>query len=75
MPKPYYSTETHLACTPEAGHTCQVPSGRVCCEAGCREMAGTMWGPYWCPDHDAERIDRISGQLTALTEHTNGSHA
>ena len=63
MPEPYFSTTTHLDCTPEKGHVCQVPSGRVCDVGGCGEPAGTHWGPYWCPDHDAERIDRISASL------------
>lgn len=44
----------------DKGHICQEPSGRICIERGCEEQAGTWWGPYWCPDHDKERLDRIS---------------
>jgi hypothetical protein len=44
-------------------HICRVPSGRRCHETGCAEPAGTHWGPHWCPQHDAERINRISRQL------------
>lgn len=63
MTEPYFSTRTHLDCKPETGHVCQEPSGRMCVEAGCSESAGTRWGPYYCPDHDAARIDRISANL------------
>jgi hypothetical protein len=44
-------------------HICREPSGRVCIEKGCEEPAGTGWGPYWCPDHDVERLDNISAGL------------
>lgn len=47
------------------GHVCQRPSGRECIEPGCHALAGTTWGPLWCPEHDQERLDRISGQLDA----------
>jgi hypothetical protein len=50
------------------GHTCQKPSGRVCIEQGCSEPAGTGWGPFWCPDHDQERLDRITRQLDEIAE-------
>lgn len=39
---------------------------RTCIEAGCNEVAGTPWGPYWCPAHDEERRNRISAQLNDL---------
>lgn len=48
------------------GHVCQKPSGRDCYVDDCPEPAGTLWGPYWCPEHDRERIDRISQQLDEL---------
>lgn len=51
-------------------HTCAVPSGRICIETGCQNEAGTPWGPYWCPRHDRERLDRISAQLDALQRGT-----
>lgn len=48
------------------GHVCQEPSGRTCIESGCNEAAGTRWGPYWCPDHDRERLDRIGASLDRI---------
>lgn len=57
---------SHPKCQTAAGHVCAEPSGRVCIEAGCDKAAGTLWGPLWCPDHDAERLDRISASLEAL---------
>lgn len=51
-------SESHAKCKPV--HICQEPSGRQCCEPNCTEPAGTRWGPYWCPDHDKERLDRVS---------------
>jgi hypothetical protein len=55
---------SHPNCSTE--NTCQQPSGRVCIERGCGEEAGTLWGPLWCPDHDRERLDRISLSLDGL---------
>lgn len=48
------------------GHVCQEPSGRTCVEVECNEAAGTLWGPLWCPDHDRERLDRISASFAAI---------
>ena len=53
--------DSHPTCS--YGHVCQEPSGRVCIETGCSEAAGTWWGPYWCPTHDKERLDRVSAQF------------
>lgn len=41
-------------------HQCHIPSGRTCIEPDCPLPAGTPWGPYWCPDHDAARLNRVS---------------
>lgn len=49
-------------------HICHQPSGKECFEDGCTEPAGTLWTPHWCPDHDVERIDRISAQLLGTQE-------
>lgn len=57
---------SHPNCTRPDGHVCQEPSGRVCIEPDCTQQAGTLWGPYWCPEDDAERLDRIGGQMEAL---------
>lgn len=48
------------------GHVCAQPSGWVCIETGCQKAAGTFWGPYWCPEHDKERLDRISAQFEEM---------
>lgn len=53
-------------------HACQEPSGRVCIENGCDLPAGTHWGPYWCPDHDVERLDRITRNLEGLMAELEG---
>lgn len=43
------------------------PSGRTCVEPGCGKPAGTPWGPYWCPDCDDKRMDRVSASLESLS--------
>ncbi|HET7734343.1 MAG TPA: hypothetical protein VFK52_00090 [Nocardioidaceae bacterium] len=60
------TTRSHPRCWGEQGHVCQQPSGRACVEQGCDEPAGTDWGPLWCPDHDAERLDRIGQNLDRM---------
>ena len=65
---PYYGETTHPDCGPETGHVCQEPSGQTCWTEGCDRDAGTKWGPYWCPDHDAARIDRISHQMAKILD-------
>jgi hypothetical protein len=57
---------SHPQCHTEQGHVCQKPSGRACDEAPCPDPAGTLWGPYWCPRHDEERLDRISASLESI---------
>lgn len=57
---------SHPNCARPDGHTCQEPSGLTCIEGGCDKPAGTCWGPYWCPEHDAERLDRISSGFAAI---------
>ena len=47
-------------------HACHQPSGRPCVDCGA--PAGTPWGPYWCPDCDVKRLDRITAQLEWLAE-------
>lgn len=56
----------HPKCQGPAGHICQQPSGRVCIEAGCARAAGTWWGPMWCPQHDEERLNRVSASLESI---------
>jgi hypothetical protein len=33
---------------------------------GCDRPAGTLWSPYWCFEHNVERIRRISRQLDEI---------
>lgn len=47
-------------------HHCHQPSGRTCVERGCDQAAGTPWTPLWCPEHDVERLDRISAGLKGI---------
>lgn len=54
----------HPNCHTERGHICQQPSGRRCVDCG--EPAGTLWGPYWCPDCDMKRLDRITVGFEAI---------
>jgi hypothetical protein len=60
-------SESHQKCLDAAEHVCQKPSGRRCYEQPCEEPAGTLWGPYWCPKHDKERLDRISAAFDQMT--------
>lgn len=34
-------------------------TGKPCIAKGCKEPAGTWWGPHWCQKHNAERLERI----------------
>jgi hypothetical protein len=61
---------SHPHCHTESGHDCQQPSGATCIEDGCEAAAGTDWGPYWCPEHDEARLDRLSEQFAALATGT-----
>jgi hypothetical protein len=56
----------HHRCQEAGRHVCHVPSGRTCLTDNCEQAAGTHWGPLWCPEHDKERLDRISAQLEAI---------
>lgn len=40
-------------------------TGKPCIE-GCGRPAGTAWSPYWCQPCNAARLDKITGQLTAM---------
>lgn len=65
--------EAHALCMRKGRHVCQQPSGRTCVERGCMNAAGTYWGPYWCPDHDKERLDGITSALEAISVALNNS--
>jgi len=53
-------------------HICMKPTGKYCIEQGCHRVAGTDWGPLWCPEHDVERLDRISGNLDLILARLEG---
>lgn len=59
---------SHPHCHGPDGHVCQKRSGRTCIESGCGKAAGTIWGPLWCPEHDRQRLDRISAGLNDLAQ-------
>ncbi len=40
-------------------------TGKRCIEKGCEKPAGTSWSPFWCAEHNAERLDRITNALEA----------
>lgn len=61
------SATSHQRCIDAGEHVCQKPSGEGCIEPGCDRPAGTLWGPLWCPEHDQERLDRVSGQMAEIT--------
>jgi hypothetical protein len=47
-------------------------SGRRCVEKGCKAPAGTAWSPFWCFEHNVERMDRISANLEAELAYREG---
>ena len=47
-------------------HVCQQPSGHLCGEQPCDLKAGTDWGPFFCPDHDVQRLERVSAGLADI---------
>lgn len=42
--------------------------GRSCDVEGCPCPAGTAWSPYWCFEHNVERLDRINKALDKMLE-------
>ena len=42
--------------------------GNSCIENGCERPAGTAWSPYWCFEHNVERMERVVRQLTELAD-------
>jgi Zn finger protein HypA/HybF involved in hydrogenase expression len=61
---------SHPKCWGPDGHVCQKPSGRKCIDCG--QPAGTDWGPYWCPDCDVKRLDKISDNLESIVAALSG---
>lgn len=66
-------SEAHQKCVDAGKHLCQQPSGRRCFVTGCDADAGTLWGPYWCPEHDKQRLDRITASFEEIEEMLGGA--
>jgi len=43
-------------------------TGKPCIEVGCVRPAGTAWSPYWCFEHNVQRIQRVTAQLKGLIQ-------
>ncbi len=41
-------------------------TGEPCIREGCDKPAGTAWSPYWCFEHNVERMKFIDGQFDFL---------
>jgi len=35
-------------------------TGKVCVERDCDKPAGTWWSPFWCWEHNAKRMSKIT---------------
>ena len=61
--KPKPTHDPHHPNKGRAHHT-----GKLCIEKGCTNPAGTAWSPYWCQQHNAERMNRISQSFQELKD-------
>ena len=50
------------------GNSPEYHTGKPCIRKGCKEPAGTWWGPHWCFKHNVERMDGISTALDDAVE-------
>lgn len=50
------------------GNSPKYHTGKSCIEEGCEHPAGTAWSPYWCFEHNVERIHRISAQMDQVVD-------
>lgn len=48
------------------GNSTKHHTGKPCIEPGCDKPAGTAWSPYWCMEHNAERMTRIDASLEQI---------
>ena len=48
-------------------------SGKACVEKGCTSPAGTLWSPFWCFEHNIERMERIGRNLEAELAYRTGA--
>lgn len=47
----------------DAGNSSAYHTGKPCIEKGCSNPAGTYWSEFWCQEHNAERLERITKNL------------
>jgi hypothetical protein len=43
-------------------------TGKACVTEGCKNPAGTFWSPYWCHQHNVERMKRITKSLEGFVD-------
>ena len=60
MPPRAYEDPNH------PGNSSKHHTGKSCIVKDCTEPAGTMWGPWWCFEHNVERINRITKNLEEM---------
>ena len=48
------------------GNSSAFHTGKKCIEPGCTRPPGTAWSPYWCFEHNVERIQRIDKSVKQL---------
>jgi hypothetical protein len=50
----------------DEGNSSFYHTGKSCIEKGCNDPAGTAWSPYWCFQHNVERMNRVGKSLKAM---------
>ena len=50
------------------GNSARHRTGNVCIRGECTKMAGTAWSPYWCFEHNVERMHSIGYQLLQVVK-------
>jgi hypothetical protein len=51
-----------------SGNSAEYHTGKPCVVKGCKEPAGTWWGPSWCRQHNHERLERIGSNLNDMVK-------
>jgi hypothetical protein len=54
------------------GNSPKYHTGKPCMTQGCDKPAGTWWSPYWCFEHNVERIKRIDTQFAEILKSRKG---
>jgi len=50
------------------GNSAEYHTGKPCIVKGCKDPAGTWWGPSWCQKHNHERLERIGSNLDDIIQ-------